>query len=60
MADKPKIIRPPWYDALEDWLEPMQGVTIGILVAVILVCLFMIFQKSASLRTLWAVYLVSP
>ena len=55
-----KIIKPPWYDWIETKLEPMQGLVILILVGMIAVTVWMIFQKSAALRTLWAVFLISP
>ena len=49
-----------YYRKIEDFLLPIQpAVMIGLfLVAVISV--YMIFQKSATLRTFWLTYMISP
>lgn len=52
--------RPPWYQKLEEKLQPAQGVVIAGLIAVAAISIYMIFQKSRSLRTAWFVYLISP
>lgn len=54
------IPRPPWYGALEETLEPVQWLVIAILLAYAAVCIWMVFQPSRSLRTLWAVFSLSP
>jgi tryptophan-rich sensory protein len=54
------VPRPPWYAALERELEPVQWLVIAILLAYAAVCVWMVFQPSRSLRTLWAVFSISP
>lgn len=52
--------KPPWYQKLENFLNPHQElVTLGLLV-IIGVSLYLLFQGDSVKRTFWLVYLISP
>lgn len=52
--------RPPWYDRLEQRLMPAQWLVTLLLLAVIAVSIWALFSRSATMRTAWLVYLISP
>lgn len=52
--------KPPWYGKLEEALLPAQGVVVLGLMVIAALCVYFAFQKSATLRTLFFVYLISP
>jgi hypothetical protein len=48
------------YDKAETILEPAQGLVTALLIVVIAASVYMLFSKSATLRTTWVVYMFSP
>jgi len=51
---------PPWYKRMERFLRPAQGLVTFLLVIVVIVSLWALLSRSATARTAWLVYLISP
>ena len=53
-------MRPPWYDAIEKALRPLEGHMQLALVGIAVITLVVAWKGDSVARTAWFVYLVSP